>query len=105
MTEQEPRTPASKVQRLDPGSKLQMTDGIHNLTVRKDNETLNIWTAPFLPDHGSSQISKSERYTVKNSTEKEKRNARKIIQSRIQTHGSGYSPTRWWIIRTSLLLA
>src|SRR5947209_16418747 len=25
------------------------------------------WTAPLQPDHGSSQISQSERYTVKNS--------------------------------------
>lgn len=46
------------------------------------------WTAPLLPDHGSSQISQSERYTVKNSQKKEKRDARKNIQSRIQAHGS-----------------
>lgn len=47
-----------------------------------------VWTAPLLPDHGSSQISQSERYTVKNSQEKEKRDARKNIQSRIQAHDS-----------------
>ena len=54
----------------------------------RDEKKINIWTAPFLPDRGSSQISQSERYTVKNSQEKEKRDARKNIQSRIQAHGS-----------------
>lgn len=42
MTEQTRKIPVSQIQRLEPDSVLYLTDGTHYLTVRKDNEKLNI---------------------------------------------------------------
>jgi hypothetical protein len=51
----------------------------------KDFTAIGTWTAPLVPDHRSSQISRKEVYTVKNRTQKEKRDAWENVQSGIQT--------------------